>query len=159
MRILLFHPRTVECGVICVEVTLILAGLLRDRDSLTEALIVHYLPLAQEPYRIDYIGVVDETKDVIVGQSRFLLCCNILVQVGENIARYLERGDGEGCARCRLRIDTRRMVDKIGVKSAALYLVIREIFRKLSNDSCDYLLVRELFRAQRSIGNVPMYQI
>ena len=43
------------------------------------------LPLPQEADGCDDIGVIDETKDVIVGSAGFLLGGHILAQVGDGI--------------------------------------------------------------------------
>ena len=116
---------------------------------------MYYLPLAQETYRIDDIRVVYKTEDIVIGQPRLLLRSDILVQIGKNIAGYLKRGYGERRPRCRLRVNAGGVIDKVGVKSAALDLVVGEIFRQLCDDRRDYFLMRELLGAQRSIGNVP----
>lgn len=55
-------------------------------DCLGETLIVNNLTFTQESDRVDNIRVIAETQDIIVGSSRFLLCCHILVQIGQNIS-------------------------------------------------------------------------
>ena len=90
-----FYSCAVKCGIVCIEIALVLAGLLRYCDSLAEALIVDYLPLAQETYRVDDIRIIHKAEDIVIGQPRLLLCCDILMQICKNIAGHLKRGDGE----------------------------------------------------------------
>ena len=92
-----FYSCAVKCGFVCIEIALVLAGLLRYGDSLAEALIVDYLPLAQETYRVDDIRIIHKAEDIVIGQPRLLLCCDILMQICKNIAGHLKRGDGERC--------------------------------------------------------------
>ena len=54
--------------------------------SLAEALVVDYLALAEEPDNVVYVGVIAKTQDIVVGDSCLLLCCKILVEVGEGIS-------------------------------------------------------------------------
>ena len=44
-------------------------------EQLAEALEVYYLSLAQELDDFVDIGIVGKPKNVVVGRSRFLLCC------------------------------------------------------------------------------------
>ena len=90
-----FYSCAVKCGIVCIEIALVLAGLLRYGDSFAEALIVDYLPLAQETYRVDDIRIIHKAEDIVIGQPRLLLCCDILMQICKNIAGNLKRGDGE----------------------------------------------------------------
>ncbi len=69
----LFLPALVEGGIDGVEI----AGvhvLLRNAECITETLIVHKLALAQVAQRIADIGIVAQTDQVVVGDTRLLLC-------------------------------------------------------------------------------------
>ncbi len=50
--------------------------LLRDADSIGEALIVHNLALAQEFDGIAHVGIVTQSQNVVVGHACLLLCQN-----------------------------------------------------------------------------------
>ena len=39
---------------------------------------MHDLTLSEESYRVDNIGVVNHSKDIVIGGSCFLLCCKVL---------------------------------------------------------------------------------
>ena len=65
----------------------------------------------------------------------------------------------KGKARSRRWVYARRVVYEIRVESSLLDLVDAHRARQLVHDGAYHLEVAELFRAQRSIGNVPMYQI
>ena len=43
---------------------------------ITEALVVDYFAFAEEFYGIAHIGVVNQTKDIVIGCASLLLCCN-----------------------------------------------------------------------------------
>ena len=48
--------------------------ILRDTQSVAEALIMNDLAFAEEFYWIAHVGVVDEPQDIVVGRSCLLLC-------------------------------------------------------------------------------------
>ena len=126
---------------------------------LTEALIMDYFPLPQELYDVVYVWIVAEPQDVVIGRARLLLCRHVLGKVGDHVALH-----GHGCgvprkARSRRWVYARRVVYEIRVESSLLDLVDAHRARQLVHDGAYHLEVAELFRAQRSIGNVPMYQI
>ena len=77
--ILRFSENTLATALVkrrieCVEV-LRIKIVLRDAEGVSKPLIMHYLTLAKEFYRLAYVGVVYETEDVVVGYAGFLLCC------------------------------------------------------------------------------------
>ena len=55
---------------------------------------VNNLPLPQEANDIIHIRIVGQAEDIIVGKEGFLLCCQILSQIGNDIASRLNRGGG-----------------------------------------------------------------
>ena len=65
----------VERGVEGVEVARIKV-ILRDAQGIGEALIVHDLALTQIAQRVQHVGVIAQTEQVVVGYTRLLLCCN-----------------------------------------------------------------------------------
>ena len=83
----------------------------------------------------------------------------ILRQVGDQIALDGHGRRGPREARGRRRIDARRVVDEVGVKARGVDILLGEIARQLMDDGADHLQMPEFLRSQRSIGNVPMYQI
>ena len=54
-------------------------SILRDPESIAEALIVYYLALAKEFDDIVDIGVVGKTENVVIGHSRLLLGGEVLI--------------------------------------------------------------------------------
>ena len=60
--------------VIRVEITAI-GVILRASERIAEALIVNDLALAQELQRIAHVGIVNQTNQVVIGDTRLLLCC------------------------------------------------------------------------------------
>ena len=117
------------------------------------------LPLPQEADGRDDIGVIDETKDVIVGSAGFLLGGHVLAQVGDGITSGLHGGRGEGHAAGGLRPDANGVIDEVGCEAGIFDLFDGEIPGELVNDGADHLQMSQLLGAQRSIGNVPKYQI
>ena len=51
--------------------------LLRDAQGIAEALIVHDLALTQIAQGIEDVGIVTQTDQIVVGDARLLLCCNL----------------------------------------------------------------------------------
>ena len=126
---------------------------------LTEALIMDDLPLPQELYDVVYVWIVAEPQDVVIGRARLLLCRHVLGKVGDHVALH-----GHGCgvpreARSGSRIDARRVINEIRIKPGLSDLVDAHRARELMDYRADHLKMPQLLRAQRSIGNVPMYQI
>ena len=73
---LLFVAALVIRGVDRVEI-LAVEFLLCDAESVSKALIVHDLTLAQVAQRITHVGVIAKANEVVVGRTRLLLCCNL----------------------------------------------------------------------------------
>ena len=48
--------------------------ILRDPYAVAKSLIMHYLALTKEFYRIANVGIVGQAQNVIVGRARLLLC-------------------------------------------------------------------------------------
>ena len=71
----LFAAVFVKCGVAGVVVFAVEA-VGRDLERFAEPLIVIELSLPQKAQRIENIGVVVETDEVVIGRARLLLCCN-----------------------------------------------------------------------------------
>lgn len=67
----------VERGIHEIEVLLIHL-FLGKAQPLAKALEVYQLALAQELDHIVHIRIVRQTQDVVVGNTRFLLCCNFV---------------------------------------------------------------------------------
>ena len=65
----------IEARIISVKV-LVIEVILNDTQRVTEALEVHDLAFAQELDGIGNVGIVAESKDVVIGLARLLLCCN-----------------------------------------------------------------------------------
>ena len=53
---------------------------------LAESLIMNDLSLSEEPDRIDNIRIVTEAKNIIIGHTRFLFGCKVLMDIGYRIA-------------------------------------------------------------------------
>ncbi|CDC60533.1 unknown [Clostridium sp. CAG:448] len=88
-----------------------------------------------------------------------MFCRHILMQIRDGIALGLQIFDIKGRPGRRYGINTRGMVNEIRLKHAAFDLLRRQIARQLTDNGTDHFQMPEFFRAQRSIGNVPMYQI
>ena len=75
----------VKCGIDGIEILLIHL-FYGAAESLSEALIMDDLPLAQELYGIVYVRIIAEPQDIVIGRARFLLRRHILGKVGYNVA-------------------------------------------------------------------------
>lgn len=67
--------RFVERRVERVEVAAV-QSVLQYAQTFAESLVMNKLAFAQEFDRVAHVGIVREAENVIVGQTRFLLCCN-----------------------------------------------------------------------------------
>lgn len=105
------------------------------------------LPLPQEADGCDDIGVIDETKDVIVGSAGFLLGGHVLAQVGDGITSGLHGGRGEGHAAGGLRPDANGVIDEVGCEAGIFDLFDGEIPGELVDDGADHLQMSQLLGA------------
>ena len=83
----------------------------------------------------------------------------VLGEIGDHIAADADADGVPRHARRGLRKYAERMIDEVSVKALRLDLLRRQIPCELVDDRADHFQMPEFFRAQRSIGNVPMYQI
>ena len=107
----------------------------------TKTLEVDHLTFPEKAYDIIYIGIVGQTKNVIVGYAGLLLCGQILCQVGDDVALDSHGGGAPGETGGGGRVDAGGMIHKIGVKSALFYLLFAEIPGELMDDGPDHLQV------------------
>ena len=75
------------------------------------------------------------------------ICCKVLCQVGDGVARNLHGAGGPRRAGGKLRENAGRVVDKIGGESSLLDLFLREISRELVDDGADHLKMPQLLCA------------
>lgn len=111
-----------------------------------EPLEMHDLTLSEKSYGVDNVRVVYHSQNIVIGGAGFLLCRKIFRQIGYGIALALKICSCKGSSRCRLRIDTCCMVNKISVKPALFYLVNAEISGELIQYGGDHFDVCQLFR-------------
>lgn len=154
MRCALLSYSFVKLRIPTVEV-LVVAAFLRYSQSFAEALIVYQFAFTQEFYRVADIGIVNQSQNVVVCHPRLLLCCKVFVKVGDNIALNAEVFCAEGHAAGSYGIDSCCMINEIGVKSAALYFLDREVFRKLIYYGGYHFNVGKFLRAYIVLRNVP----
>ena len=127
--------------------------------SLAEALIMDDFPLPQELYNVVDVRIVAEPQNVVIGRARLLLRCHVLGEVGYHVALDRHGRRIPRKSRSRRRINARRMVNEVCVKACLFYLLHVHRARELMDYRAYHLKMTKLFSAQRSIGNVPMYQI
>ena len=84
--------RFVERRVERVEVAAV-QSVLQYAQTFAESLVMNKLAFAQEFDRVAHVGIVREAENVIVGQTRFLLCREVFRQVCYRVAG--------GCESCR----------------------------------------------------------
>ena len=133
---------------------------LRDvAQPFAEALVMHHLPLAQEPDDVRHVRVVGQLQDVVVRDAGFLFGRHALVQIRNRVAFYRQAHRREWRAGRAHRVDSRGVIDEIVRKSGRLDFFHRQVPGQLVDDGADHFKVAEFLYTQRSIGNVPMYQI
>ena len=70
----LLFPALIECRIDGIDVFLI-HGIFCHVQGITETLIVHDLPLSEEFQRIAHVGIVNQAEQIVISDSRLLLCC------------------------------------------------------------------------------------
>ena len=125
----------------------------------TEALEMNDLPGSQEFDHIIDIGIVRQTQNVVIGNAGFLLSSQILREIGDDIALYghggrIPRKSGGGRG-----VNASGVVYEVCIKAGGFDVLFRKISGELVDDGADHLQMTQFLSAQRSIGNVPKYQI
>lgn len=120
---------------------------------------MHDLPLPQKADGVDDVRIVHQTENIVVGGAGLLFRRHILAEVGDGVALGLEIIRGKGGPGSGHRIDAGGVVHKIIGKALGLDLLDGQIPGQLIDHGGDHLQMGQLLGAQRSIGNVPMYQI
>ena len=87
------------------------------------------------------------------------ICRKVLRQISDGIAGGLDGAGGPGEAGGGGGIHPGGVIHKIRLVSRLFDLLRRHVPGQLVDDGADDLQVSQLLGAQRSIGNVPMYQI
>lgn len=104
------------------------------------------LSFAKEPDNVIDVRVIGQAKDVIVGKSSFLLCRQILGQIGYDIACDLHGRGGPRVAGSELRIYASGVVHEIGIESSSLDLLVAQIPSELMDQGAYHLKVPQFFR-------------
>lgn len=141
-----FLAALVKGGVAYIEI-LRVHLFLRQAYRFAEPLEMDDFALTQIADRIDDIGVIRKTKNVVIGGPCLLFRRHILMQIRKGIALGLVVRRRKRHTACGCSVDACGMIDKVLVKSALLDLLHGEIPRQLVYDRRDHLEVREFFRA------------
>ena len=112
-----------------------------------ETLEVHDLTRTQELDDIADVRIIGKAENIVVGHARLLLCCKVLCQVGDGVARNLHGAGGPRRAGGKLREDAGRVVDKIGGEARLADLLLRQIARELVDNGADHLKMPQLLCA------------
>lgn len=132
----------IECRIKGVKVFRVQV-ILRDPQRLAETLEVDDLAFPQELDRIAYVGIVGKPQDIVICRAGFLFSGKILNEVCYRVSFGLEICCCERRSRRCYRIDSRSMVDKIGVKAACLYLFHCKVSGELIKDRGYHFEVRQ----------------
>ena len=81
------------------------------------------------------------------------------MQIGDCVALDADRRHAERHTARRLRVNAARVIHEIRGKRRLGNGLGIQASRQLTENCGNNLKVRQLLRSQRSIGNVPMYQI
>ena len=144
--LLLFETAGVKARVKGVEI-LAVEPVGQQPQVLAEPLIMHDLARSEEADRVDHVGVVAETQDIVIRRPRLLFGGKTLVKVGDRVALGSNRERVERHSRRRYGIDARRVIDKVGVKAGFLDILLAEIPRELIYDRADHFEVVQFLRS------------
>ena len=68
----------VEGGIIHIIILLVAGFVLADAECFTETLVMHDLSCAKELDHVAYVGIVGKAKDVVISDSCFLFCYELI---------------------------------------------------------------------------------
>ena len=119
--------------------------LLNIPQGFAETLEVDDLPFPQKTDWVAHFRVFYDSEDIVVGGAGFLLCCQILKQIGYGIALGLEFTGIKGNPACGLGPDAGGMINIVGAKARCLDLLRGEIPGKLMDDGCHDLQMGQFF--------------
>ena len=118
-------------------------------QPLTEALEMNDLSGAQEFDHVIDIGIVRQPQNVVIGNAGFLLRCQILREIGDDIALYghggrvpRKSGGGRG-------VNAGGVVYEIRIKAGGLDVLFREISGELVDDGSDHLQMTQFLSADK----------
>ena len=77
------------------------------------------------------------------------ICCKVLCQVGDGVARNLHGAGGPRRAGSKLWENAGRVVDKIGGEARLADLLLRQIARELVDDGANHLKMPQLLCTDR----------
>ena len=121
----------------------------------TKTLEVNHLAFPEELDGLAHVRFLDQAENVLIGGAGFLLCGQILCQVGDGVALHLEFTGVEGdTCRCRGPY-AYGVIHIVGGKAALFDFFHGEIAGQLMNDGADHLHVCKFFRAYLVFRNVP----
>ena len=108
---------------------------------------MHDLTLAEEAEGIGDVGIVLETDEVIVGHASFLFCRLRFCQIGKRVALDADVLHIKRHARRRDRIDSRGVINVVGLERSALDLIDLNVPCELINDRRYHFHMPDFFRA------------
>ena len=146
----------IKTGITGIEILAVeMVG--RDPQPLAKALVMYDLPFPQKFQGIADVRIVDKTEQIVVGGTRLLLCCHVLMHIGDDVPFALNIVGGPSGAGCGLWPDAGGMIDKVGIKPRPHNLFGGHIPGELVYHSGNHLKVGQFFCTYRSNGNVPIY--
>ena len=144
----------IKGGIKRIEV-LAVQSVLNHTHGFAETLEVYDFTHAQEFNRLAHIRFFDQAQDVFIGRTGFLLCCQILRQVGDGISLHLKftgikrNASGGGWPYAD------GVIHVVGGKAAFFYLFHGKIAGKLVYDCRNHFQMSQFFGAYIVLRNVP----
>ena len=148
----------VKCRIKGIKVSCIQI-FLSDSEAFPETLEVNNFPFSQKLDGVSDIRIIGKSQDIIVCRACFLLGRQIFSQICNDIAFYSNISSCKRDSGCCHWIHTRRVINKIGVKSRFTDLLLCQIPGQLMDDSTDHFHVCQFFSTYRSIGNAPITRL
>ena len=113
----------------------------------TKPLEVHDFSLPQEFDDVVDIRIIGQTQNIVIGDTGFLLRCQIFRQIRDWVALNLHTGSRPGKTGGSGGINTGRMVHEIGRKGGILNLRVFQVTGQLMDDGTDHFKVPQFFCA------------
>lgn len=119
-------------------------------QAFAETLIMNDLALTEIADWITDFRIFDQTQNIVVGQTRFLLCRHVFVHVSNRVARRLNHRCAPRLTGSGLWPKSNCMIYIIWCKPLLLQFFRREVFRQLVNNRADHFHVGEFLRSDVS---------
>ncbi len=108
-------------------------------ERFAKPLIMNHFPLSQEANGIRHLRILYQAQNIVVGDSCFLFCCQILMKICDRISFGLKFTSIKWNPSCGLGPKAGGVINVVGPKSRFFNLFHSKVSGKLMDNSADNL--------------------